>query len=57
MLELQAKEVLSKAGFRPDYLHICDRQSLELATSHDKPLVILLAAYLGNTRLIDNLEV
>lgn len=57
LLEQQATAVLTQAGFRPDYLHICDRQTLALAASHDKPLVILLAAYLGSTRLIDNLEV
>ncbi len=57
LLEQQAAAALTQAGFRPDYLHICERQTLTLATSHDKPLVILLAAYLGNTRLIDNLEV
>lgn len=56
-LEQQVADTLSQAGFRPDYIHICDRQTLELADSNSKPLVILLAAYLGTTRLIDNLEV
>ncbi|RVU41745.1 pantoate--beta-alanine ligase [Rheinheimera riviphila] len=56
-LEQQVAATLQQAGFRPDYVHICDRQSLDLADSHNTPLVILLAAYLGNTRLIDNLEV
>lgn len=56
-LEQQVADALIQAGFRPDYIHICNRQTLELADSNSKPLVILLAAYLGNTRLIDNLEV
>lgn len=56
-LEQQVAVTLQQAGFRPDYVHICDRQSLDLAESHNTPLVILLAAYLGTTRLIDNLEV
>lgn len=56
-LEQQVADTLSQAGFRADYIHICDRQTLELADSNSKPLVILLAAYLGTTRLIDNLEV
>jgi len=56
-LEQQVATALQQAGFRPDYVHICDRQSLDLAESNNTPLVILLAAYLGTTRLIDNLEV
>lgn len=56
-LEQACATQLQQAGFRPDYVHICERQTLELATKSQKPLVILLAAYLGTTRLIDNLEV
>lgn len=56
-LEQQVAATLQRAGFRPDYVHICDRQSLDLAQSNHSPLVILLAATLGTTRLIDNLEV
>lgn len=56
-LEQQVRETLSQAGFRPDYVNICQRHNLELANDSQSPLVILLAAYLGTTRLIDNLEV
>ncbi len=56
-LEQQVRETLSQAGFRPDYVNICQRHNLELANDMSSPLVILLAAYLGTTRLIDNLEV
>lgn len=56
-LEQQLADTLLQAGFKPDYIHICERQTLELANNNSKPLVILLAAYLGTTRLIDNLEV
>lgn len=56
-LEQQVRETLSQAGFRPDYVNICQRHNLELANDLSSPLVILLAAYLGTTRLIDNLEV
>ncbi len=56
-LEQQAADALQQVGFRPDYIHICQRQDLQLADSNTAPLVILAAAYLGNTRLIDNLEV
>ncbi len=56
-LEQHVRETLSQAGFRPDYVNICQRHNLELANDSKSPLVILLAAYLGTTRLIDNLEV
>ncbi len=56
-LERQANEQLVVAGFRPDYVHICQRHNLVIANDNQSPLVILLAAYLGSTRLIDNLEV
>ena len=56
-LEQQTADTLRQAGFQPDYIHICHRQSLALADSNSQPLVILMAAYLGSTRLIDNLEV
>lgn len=45
---------LEKCGFTPDYLDI-RRQDLATATAEDKELVILVAARLGSTRLIDNL--
>ncbi|CAD5107903.1 pantoate--beta-alanine ligase [Zestomonas carbonaria] len=52
----EAKEQLVTAGFRPDYLEICHAESLRPAHVDDRHLVIAAAAFLGNTRLIDNLE-
>jgi pantoate--beta-alanine ligase len=46
---------LIQAGLRPDYLEIREATSLRPAQADDSELVILGAAYLGNTRLIDNL--
>jgi pantoate--beta-alanine ligase len=43
------------AGLRPDYLEIREANSLRPATATDRQLVILSAAFLGSTRLIDNL--
>ncbi|MCX4026354.1 pantoate--beta-alanine ligase [Endozoicomonas sp. SM1973] len=48
---------LAQAGFKPDYLDICNRETLLPATQQDKSLVILAAAYLGKARLIDNIQV
>lgn len=45
---------LIKCGFEPDYLEI-RQQDLSPANAGDKELVILVAARLGSTRLIDNL--
>lgn len=56
-LEQQASTALTMAGFKPDYVQIVDRATLEPATQATNPLVILAAAYLGTTRLIDNLEI
>lgn len=56
-LEQQCKQQLAAAGFEPDYINIADQQDLTLATTKSQAKVILAAARLGNTRLIDNLEV
>lgn len=45
---------LKKCGFKTDYVEI-RAANLELATESDTDLVILIAAHLGKTRLIDNL--
>ncbi len=46
---------LVSAGFRPDYLEIREASSLRPAEANDTQLVILGAAFIGTTRLIDNL--
>jgi pantoate--beta-alanine ligase len=50
-----SKAQLIAAGLRPDYLEVRHAVTLRPATFGDRDLVILAAAYLGNTRLIDNL--
>ncbi|MCY1288440.1 Pantothenate synthetase [compost metagenome] len=52
----EAKTALEAAGFRPDYLEICQADTLRQAGIDDQHLVIAAAAFLGKTRLIDNLE-
>ena len=49
-------QLLEAAGFRPDYLEIRHALTLRPATPDDRDLVILVAAFLGTTRLIDNLH-
>lgn len=54
-LAAEGKAALEQAGLRPDYLEIREAGSLRPASVTDSQLVILGAAYLGSTRLIDNL--
>ncbi|MBB5320798.1 pantoate--beta-alanine ligase [Marinobacter oulmenensis] len=56
-LETEAQQTLTGAGFRPDYFNIVNSQTLKPATAEDPELTVLAAAFLGTTRLIDNLSV
>ncbi|MEH6549464.1 MAG: pantoate--beta-alanine ligase [Pseudomonadales bacterium] len=53
-LEHLATADLYAAGFRPDYFSIKDASTLAEVTPETEEVVILTAAMLGNTRLIDN---
>jgi pantoate--beta-alanine ligase len=53
----QARGELERAGFRVDYLEIRAAADLRPAGPADRRLVVLAAAFLGKTRLIDNLSV
>ena len=57
-LEAQAMQALARRGWKPDYLTVRLRADLQSPQGPltDVPLVVLGAAKLGNTRLIDNLE-
>ncbi|TBU80662.1 pantoate--beta-alanine ligase [Pseudomonas daroniae] len=52
----QAQRQHADAGLRADYLEVREAQSLRTISPGDRELVVLVAAYLGNTRLIDNLS-
>ncbi|QEY24725.1 pantoate--beta-alanine ligase [Neisseria animalis] len=56
-IEEQAAAALVAAGWSVDYFEIRHAENLAVARQGDKKLVILAAARLGKTRLIDNLEV
>ena len=47
---------IEAAGLRTDYLEVRQGVHLRPATPEDRDIVILVAAYLGTTRLIDNLH-
>lgn len=56
-LEGEATQYLNQRGWRVDYLSLRAQATLRPPNPEDTALVILGAAWLGNTRLIDNLEV
>lgn len=60
-LEGKALDKLVRRGWHPDYLSIRRQSDLQPPMAGDlaksEPLVVLAAARLGNTRLIDNLEI
>jgi pantoate--beta-alanine ligase len=55
--EEQAMVELQRLGFRAEYLSIVRQQDLASPTGKDKQLAVLVAAWLGRTRLIDNIEI
>jgi pantoate--beta-alanine ligase len=60
-IEQDACAKLSTRGWAPDYISVRKRNDLLSASDADlssnQPLVVLAAAKLGKTRLIDNLEI
>ncbi|MEW8459246.1 MAG: pantoate--beta-alanine ligase, partial [Candidatus Thiodiazotropha endolucinida] len=56
LLEENGLDLLRSAGFRPDYFTIRQAQDLTTPARDEQNLVILAAAYMGTTRLIDNLN-
>ena len=52
-----AQKSLVDKGFKPDYFNIANPDTLEPSKEEDSSFVILAAAYLGSTRLIDNISV
>jgi pantoate--beta-alanine ligase len=51
-----AMQELAAAGWKPDYVEVRRRSDLAPPQGGDRELVVLAAARLGGTRLIDNLE-
>ena len=54
-LEKEANIFLEQAGFKVEYYSICDSKTL--APAGDDDAIVLVAAWLGKTRLIDNARV
>ena len=57
-IEKNSAYLLEELGFKVEYFSIRRRQDLKLVNdSIDKSLIILVAAWIGDTRLIDNLQI
>ncbi|EKE87449.1 pantoate--beta-alanine ligase [Idiomarina xiamenensis] len=57
IVEQQGQQLLQSAGFRTDYVAVRRASDLQTPQAADRELVILIAAYIGSTRLIDNYRV
>lgn len=55
-LEAEAVSELRSAGWSPDYIAVRRQADVQLPAASDRELVVLGAAKLGTTRLIDNVE-
>ncbi|ACT48790.1 pantoate--beta-alanine ligase [Methylotenera mobilis] len=55
-LTQSAAQTLTQKGWLVDYISVRAADTLLPATNQDKQLVVLIAAKLGNTRLIDNID-
>ncbi|MBI1887005.1 MAG: pantoate--beta-alanine ligase [Nitrosomonadales bacterium] len=56
-LQQRAVETLAAGGWQVDYLAVRNQSDLQPASHAQRELVLLAAARLGNTRLLDNIEV
>lgn len=56
-VEQAALAALREGGLAPDYVQVRSTDTLRPATPADRDLIVLAAAYLGRTRLIDNVRV
>lgn len=57
LIEQTAIDTLFKAGMSSDYYRVCNAFSLKPAAVEDRKLVILVTANMGETRLLDNIEI
>ena len=56
-IELDVMAALAHHGWKPDYIAVRRQSDLQVPQADDRGLVVLAAARLGRTRLIDNVEV
>ena len=55
-LEDEARAQIAAAGFKPDYVSVCNSKTLEPAAHDDLSITVLGAMYTESARLIDNVS-
>ena len=57
IVQKECADLLEEKGFKPEYIALADAGDLALLDNYDagRPMVALIAAWLGGVRLIDNL--
>ncbi|KTF05236.1 pantothenate synthetase [marine sediment metagenome] len=48
---------LEAKGFKKDYCQVVNAATFEAASDSDEELVLLVAMFMGKTRLIDNMQI
>lgn len=59
IVQKECIELLERKGIQTEYIYLCDAHTLDILPDYNQaiPTVILIAAYLGEIRLIDNLVI
>lgn len=59
IVKKECRDIMEGKGFKPDYIELADADTLEILSDYDqsRKMVALIAAYLGEVRLIDNMLV
>ena len=55
-LQKEASKQINEAGFRVDYVSVCNSKTLEIAAVDDVEITVLGAMYSNSARLIDNIS-
>lgn len=57
IVKKECEDLLVNKGITPEYILLCDAHTLDTLEEYDlsKSMIVLIAAYLGDIRLIDNL--
>jgi pantoate--beta-alanine ligase len=58
VVKKECGDLMQKKGFQIDYIELADAHTLEILPNYDpnRKMVALIAAYIGQVRLIDNME-